>query len=184
MKKSRTRIVLLVLVLAVVGIQFIPVDRSNPTSNPDEDFIAVAQLSPEISVKLKQACFDCHSNYSRYPWYSYVAPSSFFVANHIKEGREELNFSVWTTYSTKKQIHKLEECIESLREGWMPLDSYVLMHNEADLSTEDRNAMATEMENVLATIKAEVKNSGASEMNESHDDHEHEHQHEGEHSHE
>lgn len=149
MKKKPIRILLLVLLVAFVAIQFIPVDRSNPTSNPQEEFFNLVTIDPEAGSMLKKACFDCHSNYTRYPWYSYVAPVSFILADHVKEGREELNFSQWATYSEKKKAHKLEECIEALREGWMPLEGYVALHSEADLTKEQREMLASELERIM-----------------------------------
>lgn len=154
MKKKAVRILLMVLLLAFVGIQFIPIDRSMPASNPQEEFFNLVSIDPEAGSMLKKACFDCHSNYTRYPWYSYVAPASFVLADHVKEGREELNFSQWGTYSDKKKAHKLEESIEALREGWMPLSGYVALHDEADLSAEQRNFLAAQLERIMKSAAA------------------------------
>ena len=176
MKKKPIRIVLLVLLAAFIIIQFIPVDRSNPSSNPQEDFLNTASIDAQAASMLKKACFDCHSNYTRYPWYSFVAPASFIVANHVKEGREELNFSEWATYSEKKKAHKLEECIEALREGWMPLSGYVALHDEADLSAAQRESLATALEKIMKSTAAK-SSTGQSHEGEHSEENEHDHQH-------
>ncbi len=95
----------------------------------------------EIKTILKASCYDCHSNESAYPWYTNIAPFSWLVKNHINEGRQHLNFSEWGTYSIEKSDHKLEECIDEVEEGEMPLSSYTLMHKEAELSKEQKEAL-------------------------------------------
>jgi hypothetical protein len=162
MKKSLKRNIILVLIAIVVIIQFIPVNRENPPLDPIKDFIAVSGIDAESATLLKSACYDCHSNESKYPWYSYVAPVSFLVANHIEEGREELNFSEWANYSGKKMDHKLEEASEALTEGWMPLKDYKLMHAEARLTDAQRKDLAS----VINMVRAGINPSSSSESTE------------------
>ena len=76
---------------------------------------------------------DCHTNTTTYPWYSQIAPASWFLANHIRDGRKELNLSVWNTYSDKKKSKKLEEVCEQVEQGDMPLPSYLWIHRDAAL---------------------------------------------------
>ncbi len=143
MKSRSTKLILLIVLLIVVVLQFIPVDRSVPADiNADNNFLVTHDLDPELVSTLKQACFDCHSYKTRYPWYAYVAPVSFVVQNHVDEGRSELNFDEWGSYSQKKQDHKLEEIAESLRDKWMPLEGYVALHKNAKLSDSDREQLA------------------------------------------
>ncbi len=117
-----------------VLMQFIRIDKTVPDYNQSDDIIVAANPSKEVATVLKTACYDCHSFESKYPWYSNIAPVSFFLKKHINEGREELNFSIWSTYSLKRKVHKLEEMKEMVSEGEMPLDSYLIMHSEAKLS--------------------------------------------------
>ena len=152
MKKIK-RLILLVFLLIVVGIQFIPVDRSNPQTVAGQDFENLSGISASSLEVLKNACFDCHSNNVKYPWYSYVAPVSFVIQNHVDEGRAELNFSEWGSYSAKKKDHKLEEVSEALREGWMPLNGYVFLHDEARLDGVQREQVAIEID----TIRKELE---------------------------
>ena len=143
MIKRVLKIAAIILVIVLIAIQFIPVERSNPPIDENQDLLAQADFTLEESELIKAACYDCHSNETVYPWYSYVAPMSFSIEHHVLEGREELNFNTFMTYSAKKQDHKLEEVIEALKEGWMPLNGYVRFHSEADLSEEQRVMLAT-----------------------------------------
>ena len=132
-----------IALLAILVIaQFIQPDRSVETAPAEQDFLAMTNAPQEIASKLRMACYDCHSNETIYPWYSKISPVSWWLQNHINEGREELNFSIWGTYSAKKKNHKLEEGAEALVDGWIPLDSYTWIHRNADLSPEDRDRLA------------------------------------------
>ena len=113
----------------------------NPTKNqsdvvPASDFILTEKPSAEIAAILKESCYDCHSNNTRYPWYDRITPVNFWVEDHVKHGKGHLNFSFWQTLSAKKKEHKLEECIEMVEDRSMPLSSYTLMHGDAELSEE------------------------------------------------
>jgi len=130
----KTTVVRVVLGMAIVliGIQFIPVNRSNP---PVEEEITV---SPEVKAILKRACFDCHSNETIWPGYSRVAPVSWLLAWDVGEGREELNFSTWNRYSQKKRDKIIKEIWEEVQEGEMPPWFYLPLHSDARLSESDR----------------------------------------------
>ncbi|GBF49001.1 hypothetical protein LPTSP4_05080 [Leptospira ryugenii] len=128
------------LTLAIVGfllfaIQWIPVDRSQ---RPEP---APLEAEPEIKSILERSCFDCHSNRSQWPFYSYISPISLFVERHIQEGREELNFSEWESLSLKKKATYAGSIRESIEEGEMPLFSYTILHRNAILSETDRKTL-------------------------------------------
>lgn len=152
MKKRIFKVVGISLLVILIGIQFITIDKNNPPVDESLNFFSTESFSPEGMELVKNACFDCHSNESKYPWYSNVAPVSFLLADHIKEGREELNFSEYQSYSTKKKNHKLEEVSEALREGWMPIDNYVWMHSEAKLTAEQREYLAQEFDAIRSSL--------------------------------
>lgn len=95
-------------------------------------------IDPEVSKLLRNACYDCHSNESVYPWYAGIAPISWLVIHDINEGREELNFSEWIPYSLKRKNHKLEEIIEMVEDDEMPMKIYTVMHAEAELTAEEK----------------------------------------------
>ncbi len=126
--------IILGLIVFLVLIQFIRIDKTNPPVDKKKDFITLTNPSPEVKAILITSCYDCHSNESTYPWYSNVAPVSWWLKNHINEGREHLNFSEWGSYTEKRQQHKLDECIEEVEEGEMPLSSYTVTHKNAALS--------------------------------------------------
>ncbi len=121
----------LILLVVTIGIQFVPVERSNP---PITEEISVP---PDVAVILKRSCYDCHSHQTVWPWYSKVAPISWLVSNHVNEGRKHLNFSTWNRYSRKDQLKLLEELVEETGEGEMPLWSYTLLHSHAKLGPAD-----------------------------------------------
>lgn len=140
------------LVIAFVVIQFFQIDKTNPPVDEAQDFIKMYNPSPEIAEQIKASCYDCHSNESKYPWYSNVQPVAWFLQNHINEGREELNFSEFGTYSAKRQVHKMEECAELIEKEEMPLWNYNLMHKEAILDNAKKELLISyfkEMENKI-----------------------------------
>lgn len=135
MKKHFTfKKISLFLLFVFILIQFIRIDKTNAAINSQDDFLTISSANSEVSKVIKSSCYDCHSNESTYPWYTNIAPVSWWVKNHINEGRGELNFSIWASYSEKRKNHKLEECIEMIEEGEMPMSSYTIMHGEAKLT--------------------------------------------------
>jgi|TARA_B100001971_G_scaffold212757_1_gene243779 hypothetical protein len=128
--KKRTWVLFFVIDLLVV-IQFIPVNRNNP------EVTGEINAPEEVMAILRRSCYDCHSNETVWPWYSYVAPASWLISRDVHDGREELNFSEWTTYTEKRKRHKRKECGEEIEEGEMPLWFYVPLHPEAELLKKD-----------------------------------------------
>ncbi len=124
------------LLMILLVLQFFQINKTNPEIKPAEDFLVINKTEASTAKLLKDACYDCHSHETKYPWYTNVVPLSWWIKKHIVKGREELNFSTWATYSAKKADHKLEESIEMLEEKKMPLKSYVIAHSEAKLSAE------------------------------------------------
>lgn len=99
------------------------------------------------------SCYDCHSNETNYPWYSYLAPASFIVTDHVKNGRKHLNFSDWENYTEEKKEKKLHEIWEEVEEVEMPISGYVLLHSEAELSGEQMHLLKTRVENEKKLLK-------------------------------
>lgn len=133
--------ILIALVLVFVVIQFFRIDKENPTVEEGKDFLVMVDASEEVSTILRSACYDCHSYETEYPWYSNIAPVSWWLQHHIEEGREHLNFSIWGDYSAKKADHKLEECAEEVEEDEMPLNSYTWTHSDAKLSKDEKQLL-------------------------------------------
>ena len=140
--------ILIGLLVVFVIIQFFRIDKTNPKVDATKDFINVNQTPDNIAGILKTSCYDCHSYESKYPWYTNIAPVSWFVKHHINEGREHLNFSEWGNYSAKDQAHASEECAEEVEEGEMPLTSYTLIHGDAKLSKEDKALLESYFESM------------------------------------
>lgn len=130
--------ILIIILVAFVIIQFFPIDKTNPPVDKGMDFISIKNIQPEIANTIRTSCYDCHSNETQYPWYSSIAPASWWLKNHINEGRSHLNFSIFATYEPKTQIHKMEECVEMLEKHEMPLESYYLGHQDAKLTDAKR----------------------------------------------
>ena len=127
------------IALAVVflGIQVIRPERTNPPFDPANEIRAPRNIQPI----LERSCYDCHSNETRWPWYSNIAPMSWLLVEDVKEGRGELNFSEWNAYTADHREHMLEEICEQVKKGEMPLTPYTLMHPSAKLTIEDERAL-------------------------------------------
>ncbi|HLP72956.1 MAG TPA: heme-binding domain-containing protein [Bacteroidales bacterium] len=135
------KIILAALVVIFVAIQFIP---SGIPENKPEDDMSISQsglVTDPVLQKLRVSCFDCHSNQVSLPWYAKVAPSSWLLSSHIREGKEHLNFSEWANYSKRKKLSQLEHIGEQVKSGDMPLKSYLLIHRDAKLTSEDISAL-------------------------------------------
>lgn len=135
MKKNFTlKNIAIFLVFLLLAIQSIRIDKTTIPVNLTTDFIIVTSANSDIARILKTSCYDCHSNQPTYPWYTNIAPVSWWIKHHINEGSHHLNFSEWGTYSEKRKNHKLKESIEMIEEGEMPMSSYTLVHGDAKLS--------------------------------------------------
>ncbi len=124
------------IVVVLIGIQFIPVERTNPPVPSEIDAPA------NIKAIFKKACYDCHSNETNWAWYTKVAPASFLAVKDVEDGRKHLNFSEWGNYTNKtKKI--MDEIWEEVREEQMPPWQYRILHSEAKLSQEEKDAIRT-----------------------------------------
>lgn len=131
------------LIALLLLAQLFRIDKANPETDLAKDFVALTSAPPGIETILQTSCYDCHSNSVVYPWYSNIAPISWWLKHHINEGRSHLNFSEWGTYSAKKADHKLEECIEMIEEDEMPMASYTLIHGNAKLNEAQKTMLTT-----------------------------------------
>jgi hypothetical protein len=142
------------LLILLVAIQFIrPVRNEGKPEGPD-DITHYMDVPDNVMLILKKSCYDCHSDKTNYPWYAQINPFGLWLDHHVKEGKAELNFSDFSQYSEKKIDHKMEEIVEVIEEGEMPVDSYVLMHAEAEL-TEGEMAVIKDW---VQKERAELKN--------------------------
>ena len=136
------KIILSALAIILIVIQFLPSGLPD-NKTEDEKSIAFSSLMTEpVLTQLRTSCFDCHSNQTIFPWYSKLAPSSWFLADHIKNGRSQLNFSEWETYSRREKIGQLEDIADEVKSGEMPLKSYLLLHRKARLGKEEISTLS------------------------------------------
>ncbi len=135
------KIILGLLILLLLAIQFIHPARNESNQEFTQDFLHQYQAPLEISEMLKVACYDCHSNNTRYPWYANIQPVAWYLANHIRDGKKDLNFDEFGSYTPKRQQHKLEEIQSQVKKGNMPLASYTLIHRDARLTAAQRDML-------------------------------------------
>jgi hypothetical protein len=138
--KTSKKIGVLVLILVVV-IQFVQPMKNQSSGLGENDISRVYQIPVELHSVLQQKCYDCHSNNTRYPWYVNVQPIGWWLAAHVHEGKEELNFSEFKQYSEDRKAHKLKEIGEVTEDGSMPLKAYTLFHEGSELTDSDKQAI-------------------------------------------
>ena len=131
--------ILLVILIAFVAIQFIRPARNTSGLVLPTDITKTVNIPATVLNDLKHSCYDCHSNNTRYPWYVNIQPFGWILAGHVKDGKENLNFSEFGAYSERKQANKLKSIKLSIKDGSMPLSSYAVMHPNAKLSIENKN---------------------------------------------
>ena len=146
------KIFLIILVVSFIVLQFVPNKMPENTVAEEDDLVNSGVLPSTISSILRTSCYDCHSNQTSYPWYSKVAPASWLLAKDVGEGRDELNFSEWGSYSKRKQIGKLRKIKEEVASGAMPLKNYLIIHRHAKLNPEQKDALAKWTEDMTKNI--------------------------------
>ncbi len=129
--------ILLILLGVLIVIQFIQPSHNKSDQVLPMDITKTINVPDKVLDVFKNSCYDCHSNNTRYPWYVNIQPMGWFMANHIKEGKENLNFSDFGSYSKRKQANKLRAIAESIKDGSMPISSYTIMHTDAKLTSND-----------------------------------------------
>ena len=118
-------------------IQFFQPEKNDNLINPQNDIVFKLEIPTMVKKKFADACYDCHSNKTKYPVYSRVAPVSWLLAKHIRDGKEHLNFSEWANYDKKKQIKLLTAICEEITSGEMPMKGYVFMHSKAIINEKE-----------------------------------------------
>ena len=131
----------LALVVLFLGIQFVRPARTNPVVDESQTIFTHTQMPPEVAAIFKRSCADCHSHKTVWPWYTNVAPVSWFIANHVDQGRKRLNLSEWGRLDRDRQDKKLRQICDEVEDGAMPLSSYLPMHPKAKLSEQDKKTL-------------------------------------------
>lgn len=145
--------ILIGLLLLMVVMQLLQPSKNVASGNSVNDISAVYAVPVHVQEVLSQKCYDCHSNTTKYPWYVHIQPIGWWMAAHIKEGKEHLNFSEFKTYDAEKAAHKLEEVAEEITEGSMPLESYTWIHRDARVTPEETKAIT----DWIASVGIETK---------------------------
>lgn len=149
---------LLGLFIVFIAIQFIQPAHNNSGQALSTDITKTVNIPDKVLDIFKNACYDCHSNNTRYPWYVYIQPIGWMMSRHIKNGKNNLNFSDFGSYSKRRQANKFRAIETSIKEGSMPLPSYTIMHTDARLSMEDKKVIidwASNAKDSLERIKNE-----------------------------
>lgn len=139
---TRKKKILVAIAVLVVVIQFIRPTKNISDLNGPNEIAKHYKVSDSVQAILKQSCYDCHSNNTRYPWYANVQPVGWWIQlSHVNDGKRHLNFSEFGSYPEKKAKHKFEEIADEVREGEMPLGTYTLLHGDAKLSAEQTKTL-------------------------------------------
>ena len=147
--------ILLALLVIFVIIQFFR-PAKNKSEGPQANNIETQHAIPaDVKTILQKACYDCHSNNTRYPWYNNIQPVAGWLAMHVKDGKKELNFDEFTNTPLRRQYHKLEEVEELVKEGEMPLPSYTWTHKDAILTDAEKNAIYAWVRSARAAMEAQ-----------------------------
>jgi hypothetical protein len=131
----------LIIITGLVIIQFFRPERNTGGTQSTDDIQQVLQVPDTLALVLENSCFDCHSNHTRYPWYSQIAPVSWYLASHIRLGRDQLNLSEFGRLEKSRKIGALSDICEMVEAGSMPLKSYLFIHRDARISEKEAEAI-------------------------------------------
>ena len=132
------RKVLLGLLIVLIIIQFIQPSKNNGQAQSSTAITHVVAVPDTVMALLKIACYDCHSDSTRYPWYNHITPVNWWLRNHINEGKRHLNYSQFTGGTYKRKIRRLDETAEQVEKHEMPIGSYLWIHKDARLNDAQR----------------------------------------------
>ena len=139
--KKILRWTVIILLIGLVLIQFWRPERTNPQIDQAQTITQNSSISPFVAGLLRNSCYDCHSDETKWPWYSNIAPSMWLVAKDVNTGRKMMNFSRWGTYTKSKRVVKLGLINDEVSGNGMPLSEYLLIHHSAQLSTAERDSI-------------------------------------------
>lgn len=153
----RGKKILLGVSLVFIVMQFIRPARNSSSVKLNGDMTTTLNVPSSVAGILKASCYDCHSNNTRYPWYSNIQPAGWLLAKHIKDGKEQLNFDEFGNYSKRRQLSKLRAVENSIKDGSMPLSSYTWLHPDAKLSAESKALILNWTSKKIDSISTERK---------------------------
>ncbi|MEO5681200.1 MAG: heme-binding domain-containing protein [Chitinophagaceae bacterium] len=145
--------ILVILLVALVIVQFFHPQKNMAAVAATQSITAVYPVPGNVKEILAASCNDCHSNNTVYPWYAKLQPVDWWLNDHIKEGKKELNFDEFATYSPRRQYRKMEEIIKQVKENEMPLDSYTWIHKEAVLRADQKQLLTQWAESIQKVLQ-------------------------------
>lgn len=149
--------ILLLLLLALVIIQFIHPAKNKAAGTHVSYIGAVYAVPDDVKAILAKACNDCHTNNTVYPWYTRIQPVDWWMDKHIKDGKRHLNFDEYTNRSLRYQYHKMEEIAEQVQKNEMPLESYTWMHKNAKLTEKEKKKLIDWANGIRASMEAGIQ---------------------------
>ena len=152
---SRIKKILLVLLAIFIAMQFIRPPRNKSTQLLSTDFTKLYKVPDSVQSVLQKACYDCHSNNTVYPWYTNIQPVGWILARHIKNGKADLNFSDFGSYTSRRQVSKLKGIVNEVKDDEMPIAAYKLMHKNAKLSKAEKKLLMDWANKTADSLSAE-----------------------------
>jgi hypothetical protein len=140
--KKRTRWILAVAAVVLAAALLVNPRLTNPPLVPGQDVTATNSPPAEVMTLLHNACYDCHSDETKWPWYSHVSPASWWLVEHVNDGRKRLNFSRWPHDDAKRAARRWRSISEAVTDGDMPLPGYDWMHPQARLTKDQRSKLS------------------------------------------
>jgi len=147
----------IVIAAILIGLQFTTPRHTNPPVDPAQTLAATTAVPPEVSAVFGRSCNDCHSDETNWRWYTYVAPVSWFTIGHVNDGRKELNLSEWGSYGRRMKDTRLKAICAQVRGGAMPLASYIFVHRNAKLSSDEVKKICDWTESTRQQLAAAVQ---------------------------
>jgi hypothetical protein len=144
--RSRTKQIGLTALALLFAAQFIPIGARNPASLPAQSIYAIQPVPEVVRLVFESSCNDCHSNQTRWPWYSHVAPVSWMIAHDVHQGRRHFNLSEWGRYTGRQKEEKLESICDQVTNGDMPDSKYAFVHRKVRLTQGQRDAVCAWVE--------------------------------------
>ena len=143
------------LLIALVAIQFFHPTKNIHEGDQPNAISKKFAVTADVQTILDKACMDCHSNNTRYPWYNNIQPVAWWLDNHVNDGKKELNFDEYINKRPRFQYRRMEQTIDLVKKGEMPLDSYTWIHKDAILSEEEKTKLFDWAQSVMDTLKTQ-----------------------------
>jgi Haem-binding domain len=155
--KKYFKIGFLILLGIFIIMQFIRPSKNINIGIQANNITNIVAIPADVNAIFQKACYDCHSNNTKYPWYAEVMPAGYFLANHVNDGKKHFNFDEFASYKPKKALHKLEELANEVQQGEMPMDSYTWIHKDAKLTDAEKKIIVNWAGSTIENLKNKYK---------------------------